>query len=161
MERIPYRRGGPAPIGFVLAQDSETGERYWAHPNGFKANEPGPPLSEDLVARIRAFKAILGDAEPSTVEETLVNMSTDAHPEREVAVWERIARAYRDEVAARNVEDPERRGAIFGVLLLASMGMGEREIVSSNPKLKTVPDIGSILKRLWGTRLTDGDTRRA
>jgi hypothetical protein len=147
MERIPYRRGEPVPIGFVLVQDPETRERFWVYPNDLEVNEPGPPLSEDLVARIRAFKAILGDAESSTVEQTLFNLSTEAHPEREVAVWERIARAYRNEVTARNVEDPERRGAIFGVLLLASMGMGEREIVSSNPKLKTVPDIGSILKR--------------
>ena len=82
---------------------------------------PGPirheELAPDFVTRIRAFKEALGDVEPSSLEATLENFRRDVHPEREVEIWERIARAYQDFIARHTVTEPKARTDVFGVLL--------------------------------------------
>ena len=50
-----------------------------------------PVLPEDLFLRIKAFKEILAGVDNMTLDEVIDDFKRDAHPEREIAVWERIA----------------------------------------------------------------------
>ena len=87
---------------------------------------PGPirheELPPDLVDRIRAFKEVLGDVEPSSLEGTIENFQRDMHPEREVEIWERIARAYKDFITRHAISDFQTRSDVFGVLLTIANG---------------------------------------
>ena len=82
---------------------------------------PGPirhdELPSELVDRIKIFKEVLGDVEPSSLAATLENFQRDMHPEREVEIWERIARAYHDFITKRIITEPQARSDVFGVLL--------------------------------------------
>ena len=82
---------------------------------------PGPirhgELPPDLVTRIKAFKQALGDVEPSSLEATIENFRRDMHPEREVEIWERIARSYQDFTTKHAITEFQARSDVFGVLL--------------------------------------------
>jgi hypothetical protein len=82
---------------------------------------PGPirhdELPSDLVDRVKNFKEVLGDVEPSSLEGTIENFQRDMHPEREVEVWERIARAYKDYITKHAIVEFQSRSDVFGVLL--------------------------------------------
>ena len=65
--------------------------------------QPGPirhwTLPDSLVARIIDFKQTLGEMDPSSIDKTIEDFCRDAHPEREIAVWEGIAAVYQDALA--------------------------------------------------------------
>ena len=88
--------------------------------------QPGPirhaSLPPDLIKRIKSFKQILGEVETSTLEKTIKNFQRDQHPEREVAVWERIAAAYRLYVCENPSDNMAIKRDVYRVLLGASMG---------------------------------------
>lgn len=81
----------------------------------------GPPdrskLTDDQVARIRAFKDTLGDLDPSSLEDTLDNFSRDLRPEREIQVWERIAANL---AALMQTRPPEERKPVYTALMAMS-----------------------------------------
>jgi hypothetical protein len=89
----------------------------------FKVSDlrPGPirhrELAPDLVDRIKTFKQVLGDMEPSSLEATIENFQRDMHPEREVETWERIARAYKNFITKHAIHEFPARSDVFGVLL--------------------------------------------
>jgi len=89
----------------------------------FKVSDlrPGPirheDLAPDLVDRIKALKQVLGDVEPSSLEATIENFRRDMHPEREVDIWERIARHYQNFTTKHAITEFQARSDVFGVLL--------------------------------------------
>ena len=88
--------------------------------------EPGPvrhaKLPADLVTRIIRFKTILHEVEPASLEDTLNDFSRDAHHEREVAVWENIAKAYERYISNRAALPHASKQEAFHLLLGFSMG---------------------------------------
>jgi hypothetical protein len=74
------------------------------------------------IVRVQRFKEILKEVETSSLEETVSNFQRDAHPERELLVWEKIAEQYELSVQ----EHPEwgfpEKKELFRMLLGASMG---------------------------------------
>lgn len=73
--------------------------------------QPGPVrhlvLPAALVDRIRAYKQILGDADPTSLDRAIDNFKRDANPERELEIWERIASIY--QAFAYNLRQTPRR----------------------------------------------------
>lgn len=52
-------------------------------------------LSQELIERIKAYKEILAEVEPSSLEKALDDFKRDRNPENEVRVWEKIALSYK------------------------------------------------------------------
>jgi hypothetical protein len=51
-------------------------------------------LSEDFTRRVRAFKAVLAEVEIIPLEKTLDHFRRDHDPEKELRVWEHVAKVY-------------------------------------------------------------------
>jgi hypothetical protein len=79
-------------------------------------------LSDSFVDRIKAFKAILSDVDPTSIETAIDNFKRDTHPEEEIAIWELIANTYQLFLSHNPISDPEIRKETFAVLVGASMG---------------------------------------
>jgi hypothetical protein len=80
-----------------------------------------PVLPESYMDRIKAFKAILSDVDPTSLETTIDNFKRDTHPEQEIAIWERIANTYQLFLSRNPISDPAIRKEVFAVLIGASM----------------------------------------
>ena len=87
---------------------------------------PGPirhvTLPSELIKRVMAYKKILGDADPAPVERSIENFKRDLNPEKEVAIWERIAHVFRTFTIEHNITDAARRRHVLRALLMISMG---------------------------------------
>ena len=81
-----------------------------------------PVLPDGFVDRIKAFKAILGDVDPTSLETAIDNFKRDTHPEDELMIWERIANIFQLFLSHNPTNDPAIRKEIFAVLVGASMG---------------------------------------
>ena len=80
-------------------------------------------LPGGIIDRIKAFKEILGDADPISLEKTIDAFTRDANPERELVIWERIAGTFRLFVEHNPAANhPGCRKEILSVLLGVSMG---------------------------------------
>ena len=77
-------------------------------------------LSAALLARIKAYKKILGDADQVTIKTAIDDFRRDLLPQFEVATWERIARAFQDYINRYLVTDLQTRRDVLGVLVIAS-----------------------------------------
>jgi len=148
----------PCPIGWIQVKmvqnelDTE-GELYWADPQKLKDDgKQQHRLTAVQMARIRAFKRILAEHEQMSEETAFYNFSRDRHPENEIAIWERIASAYENEIELRPDADAEERHLLYQVLLAASsVGLDSGRIVSSVPKAKTLPHLERALDALGNT----------
>jgi hypothetical protein len=91
--------------------------------------EQGPvrwrSLPLDLLQRIKAYKAILSEVELTTLDETIEDFTRDAHPEREIAVWEHIAQTYAMFLFHNPTTDVAIKHDIFSVLLMTSLDMDD------------------------------------
>ena len=142
---IPYKEGEPAPIGTVLSKDKDTGELAWADPEDVISrwkNDKPSPLSPELRERVAVMRKKLGDADIMSLEEWLKGFAMDRNPEKEIATWEKVAISFEREVARREVTRGQKVN-IITVLVMTSMGMTPREIISSNPALKKL-DVQAI-----------------
>lgn len=79
-------------------------------------------LAPELVERIIRIKSILVEVDDSSLEEALDDFKRDAHPEKEVAIWERMASVYRGYVLFNRDLTLDQKRDVYAVLLSASMG---------------------------------------
>ncbi len=91
--------------------------------------EEGPirhtTLPEDFIRRVRAMKATLAEVDQSPLAEILDDFKRDAHPERELVIWERIASTYELFVSHEGIVDLPTKKEILSVLLGVSMDQEE------------------------------------
>lgn len=101
--------------------------------------EQGPirhrTLPEDFIRRVKAVKDILTEVDPSPLAEILDSFKRDAHPERELVIWEHIASTYELYVSHEGIEDVPTKTEIFSVLLELSTGKEEfRNVTRLRPE---------------------------
>ena len=93
--------------------------------------EPGPiqhqTLAADLIERIKAYNKKLGDADQVTVDEAVDGFRRDLNPDKEVAIWERIAHIFQHFTDGHQITDEVRRLEILRALLLISTGAEVKE----------------------------------
>jgi hypothetical protein len=101
--------------------------------------QPGPvrhqKLSTKQMERIYRVRDALAEVERSPVEKWVDNFKRDANPDKELAVWERIAAGYA-RYCSRKPLSREAKEDVFQLLLLRSMA-SEREVLN-HIKLKTL-----------------------
>lgn len=78
-------------------------------------------LPTNFIERVRDFKQALAEVENMTLEETLDNFSRDANPEKELLLWERIARLYKNYVSQEKIVATNIKREVFTVLLSTSV----------------------------------------
>jgi hypothetical protein len=81
-----------------------------------------PVLSDEFIERIKTLKAMLGDVDPTTLEQTIDNFKRDANPESELLIWERIANTFQLFVSDVATANAAMRKDVIAVLVGASMG---------------------------------------
>jgi len=86
-----------------------------------------PTLPDTVIARITAFKAMLGDVDTASVERTVDSFKRDANPDIELVIWERIASTFQMYLFRNPTIDLAVRKEVFAVLVGASMGVEERK----------------------------------
>ena len=81
-------------------------------------------LTKSLIERIKAFHLILREVDPlessSSLEESIDYFLRDHNPEREIAVWEKIAERYQKSVEQKPDMTSEQKKELFAKLLLQS-----------------------------------------
>ena len=104
----------------IKANDSATGKEITVDAD---ALTPGPirhhTLPDPLLDRVRAVHSTIRDVYSVPLEQFEVGFMRDGHPEKEVAVWERITAAF--EKVTRAMPDLDRKAALR-TLLAYSMG---------------------------------------
>jgi len=80
-------------------------------------------LTESLIERIKAFLLILREVDPlaSSLEESIDDFLRDHNPEREIAVWEKIAERYQKSVEQKPDMTSEQKKELYAMLLRQSM----------------------------------------
>lgn len=90
--------------------------------------QPGPVLRDSLTKeqeqRIRRVREVFVDVDSSPEEKWFNDFKRDVDPDREIAVWERMAQAYKRYCSTRTINQ-EAKKEVFGILLLRSSALEE------------------------------------
>ena len=101
--------------------------------------KPGPikhqGLSPNQMERIYKLRDTLAEVEHSSIEKWVDNFKRDANPDKELAIWERIADGYA-RYCSNRLLSIEAKKDVFQLLLLRSMAP-EQEVLNQ-VKLKTL-----------------------
>lgn len=110
-----------APTGKTTEGGNSGGEVVWIDP---KTIQPGPiqrdALSDEQMARIRILQATFAEVDGQPVEKWVDNFKRDLDPDKELRVWERMAKAYRSYCDGRKLS-LEAKKDVYRVVLLRSM----------------------------------------
>lgn len=82
-------------------------------------------LPEELIKRIKDYKEILAEVEKIPLEQTINNFQRDMHPEREIQIWEHIAKVYKSFISENSITDIDTKKEVYSVALIASTGMND------------------------------------
>jgi hypothetical protein len=112
---------GHAPTGPTTGKGGGEGRVEWVDP---KTLQPGPirrdSLSDEQMARIRSLRATFAEVDGQTVEQWADGFKRDVDPDKELRVWERMAKAFRAYCDGRKLS-PEAKQDVYLVVLLRSM----------------------------------------
>jgi hypothetical protein len=78
-------------------------------------------LSGALVKRIKAYKAILHEVEPASLEETIDDFLRDGHPEKEIAIWEAITECYQQKINQNPSMTLQEKINVFALILSSTV----------------------------------------
>jgi hypothetical protein len=137
-----------ALLGFGCA-----GEADRQHPKVERVDtatlKPGPIQHEELSAeqlrRIEHLHELLAEVDPSSLETWTDNFKRDMHPDKEIAVWERIAKAYTNYTSQRKLSLDAKKD-VLQTLLVASMSSDDEGIKSLKLKVISQDEARLILK---------------
>jgi len=93
-------------------------------------------LSDEQINRITNFQEILKEVNTTSIEKTIENFQRDLNPDKEIAIWERIAKAYQSVNEENEDLSIEYKNEIYNLLLYRSM-MPKEEVLKKI-KLKSL-----------------------
>jgi len=89
-----------------------------------------------MVERIKAVQVAFAEVDPTPQEKWIEDFKRDMNPERELAIWEVMARAYTAYTAERNLSLAKRK-ELFGIILTGSGASAEDALLHLKLKLFT------------------------
>ena len=123
-------------FGISRKNKGQEPDARWVDPASLK---PGPikrqGLSPKQMERIYKLRDTLAEVEHSPIEKWVDNFKQDANPDKELAIWERIADGYTRYCSKRPLSIGAKED-VFQLLLLRSMA-SEQEVLN-HIKLKTL-----------------------
>ena len=93
-------------------------------------------LSDEQINRIKNFQEILKEVNTTPIEKTIENFQRDLNPDKEIAIWERIAKAYKSVNSENENLSIEDKNEVYNLLLYRSMM--PKEQVLKKVKLKSL-----------------------
>jgi hypothetical protein len=116
----------------LLSSCSQTAEppekTQWIDPSQI---QPGPiqheTLTEDQLQRIRALQATFAEVDQQPLEKWIDDFKRDLDPDRELQVWERMAKAYQRYCENRSLSLAVKK-EVFSVVLLRSSSSAEETL---------------------------------
>ncbi|MEO8425064.1 MAG: hypothetical protein ABI595_14290 [Actinomycetota bacterium] len=142
----PRSPGDPIPEGHVGAVDQD-GKLWMLDVSVAMEVKPSTVLTSEQIARIEAFKEILAEHETTSLQHALANFGRDRTPEREIRIWERIARVYEAEVRARPQVNEVERKLLYRVIFACSFDAGMENVLSMVPAAKSLPELDRVVER--------------
>ena len=118
----------------------------------------GPIQHESLPAgmerRIAAFQTVFSDVDPAPLEKWIEDFKRDADPEREVRIWEAMARAYSKYTSGSQLPI-EKRKELYGLLLAGSGAPPDDVLKHVKLKLFSEPEARAalaLLAEVWNAK---------
>lgn len=125
--------------GWVPAKIHQTGERKMIR---LSKIELGPVQREALTAeqriRVQKFHDVLHGVYPFTFEELVEYYVRDTDPDSEIAIWERIAEAFRSYCELRTPTTAQKK-AVYDLLFQRALGLGEADVLA-RVELRGLPE---------------------
>lgn len=117
-----------------------------------------PPVHDELpfnlISRIRLIRAALLDVYPNSMLYWIEGFRRDAHPSREVRIWEHVASCYLEYVVANSLSKEQRKN-VFSIVFALSICISEDELAK---KASLLPfNALTELVRLWKTEVLTND----
>lgn len=97
------------------------------------------------MARIRALQATFVEVDGQTVEQWVDNFKRDADPDKELWVWQRMAKVYRAYCDGRKLL-PEAKKDVYRVVLFRSMASEQEVLERAKLKELSREDAIAIMK---------------
>ncbi len=135
-------------FGFACAERSESQRPQTQMVNvaDLKPNEiQHEQLSEEQLRRIRKLQETFAEVDKSSLEKWIDNFKRDANPDSEIAIWERVANAYRNYCSQRQLT-LEAKGDVFQALVLRSMTSDEEAVKTLKLKVLSSDEARKIMR---------------
>lgn len=136
--------------GVIVAMSSRDGikepsTREWVDPAQLK---PGPirheALTEKQLERVRYLQSVFREVDPTPLEKWIEDFRRDENPDREIAVWEGMAKPYEVFAASRDLTLAAKK-EVYGVVLMRS-GAPDAEVLKHlDLKTLTLQDAKEIM----------------
>jgi hypothetical protein len=100
-------------------------------------------LPDELLDQIRTIHQVTGKYFGQTLEQAEIDFMRDAHPEREIAIWMHIVRAflkYREMHVTRKPLNVNQGRKIIGALSAISMGRAQGDTLLASQGLKATTE---------------------
>lgn len=134
----------PTPTATNKAESA--GEVRWIDP---KDIQPRPiqrdSLSDEQLARVRALQSIFVEVDGQSVDQWVDNFKRDLNPDRELAIWEKMAGAYTSYCTKRDLP-VESKKEVYKVVLLRSMASEDDVLKRLELKILSKDDAVEITK---------------
>ena len=102
-------------------------------------------LSEEQLNRITKLHQTLAEVDKSSLETWIDNFKRDANPDSEIAIWERVAKAYTNYCSQRELT-AEAKNDVFQILLLRSMSSDEEAVKTLKLKVLSADEARKIMR---------------
>ena len=110
---------------------------------------PGPirhdELPADLVARITKLHDTFQDVDPTPLAKWLDDFKRDEHPDREVEIYEAMARAYTEYCRGRTLTEDAKR-EVYGLVIARSAAPEDEVLKSVTLKHLSIEDARGLLE---------------
>ncbi len=120
--------------GMVLARVAGIDGEVWVAAETLKdSHYRHPPFPEEIRALIRRLQEVFKDVYSQTVEEWENGFKEHLHPEREIAIWQRMAKIYTHFTEGRSLNSDQKRDILQ--VILACVNNGQRHVLTTtNPR---------------------------
>lgn len=136
----------PSDSGTVVVEDARTGETQWIDPNEI---QQGPIQRDSLTAaqmqRITSLQKIFVEVDGQTVDQWADSFKRDLDPDRELAIWERMAAAYSRYCDKHQQLSLDAKNEVYKVVLLRSMASPSDVIARLDLKVLTQQDARDVM----------------
>jgi len=102
-------------------------------------------LTEEQMARLQVLQQTLDEVFPSPIEDWVVSFKREQYPERELRIWEAIARAYASYCSTRQL-NLARKKEIYEIILIRSMLSEEETLQQIALKYLSLEDAKQVMR---------------
>ena len=102
-------------------------------------------LTEEQMARLRVLQETLEEVFPSPIEDWVDSFKREQYPERELRIWEAIAKAYVSYCSKREL-NLERKKEIYEIILVRSMLSEEETLQQVDLKYLSLEDAKQVMR---------------